>query len=321
MQPPCRLPDHPTVPTAHAPRPGRPPAQAGPDRTPARGRSALLLGLALVVCGLTGPGASAAENPLQRGPEPSLQSISATTGPYATASQTVGTGNGFGGATIYYPTATDQGTFGAVAISPGYTGTWSGLAWMGPRIASQGFVVIGIDTNTPTDQPAARATQLLAALDYLTQRSTVKDRVDATRLAVAGHSMGGGGAFQAAVTRPSLRAAIGFAPYDPSNSAARNTVATLVLGGQRDTLVTPSGMLIPYYTALPASTEHAYLEISGADHLFPQSPNTLLAQATISWLKVFVDGDTRYTQFLCPLADTTGVTDYRNTCPLTPSGT
>ena len=50
------------------------------------------------------------------------------------------------------------GTFGAVAISPGFTAYWSSISWLGPRIASHGFVVIGIETNTTLDQPACAAT-------------------------------------------------------------------------------------------------------------------------------------------------------------------
>ena len=80
---------------------------------------------------------------------------------------------------------------------------------MGPWLASHGFVVIGIETNSRNDFDTARGTQLLAALDYLTQQSPVRNRVDPNRLAVAGHSMGGGGALSAAIRRPSLKAAVG----------------------------------------------------------------------------------------------------------------
>ena len=42
---------------------------------------------------------------------------------------------------------------------------------------------------------------------------------------------------------------------------------------------------------------------------------------TIPWLKIFSDNDTRYTQFLCPsLKDSSGVLEYRNTCPYVPGG-
>ncbi|MET8150861.1 dienelactone hydrolase family protein [Actinoplanes sp. NPDC049668] len=259
--------------------------------------------------------ASAAANPYERGPAPTASSIAAVRGPFAVASVSVARGNGFGGGVIYYPTDSSQGTFGGVAISPGLNGTWAGIAWLGPRLASQGFVVFGIETNNLNDSPASRGTQLLAALDFLTRSSSVRTRVDAGRLAVAGHSMGGGGALDAALRRPSLRAAIGNAPHLPSGSLAADRVPTLIYAMQNDTLVPPS-RLTSLYNTIPAATEHAYLEVAGAGHNYIGQPSTTLARTMIPWLKIFVDNDTRYSQFLCPLTDRSGISAYRNTCPL-----
>lgn len=258
---------------------------------------------------------AAAANPYQRGPDPTPASISATTGPFATASVAVPRGNGFGGGVIYYPTATNEGTFGAIAISPGLNGTWPGIAWLGPRLASQGFVVFGIDTNNLNDSPTSRGTQLLAALDYLTRSSSVRSRVDANRLAVAGHSMGGGGALDAALRRPSLKTAIGNAPYLPSGNLAGDRVPTLIYAMQNDTLVPPS-RLTTMYNTIPASTEKAYIEVAGAGHNYIGQPSTTLARTMIPWLKIFLDNDTRYSQFLCPLSNQSGISQYRNSCPL-----
>jgi hypothetical protein len=122
---------------------------------------------------------SAAVNPYERGPAPTVSSVAAQRGTFTTAEVTVPPGNGFNGGKIYYPTDTSLGTWGAIAAVPGYTARWAAEgAWMGPWLASFGFVVIGIDTNSPNDYDTARGTQLLAALDYLTQRSPVRDRVD-----------------------------------------------------------------------------------------------------------------------------------------------
>jgi hypothetical protein len=193
---------------------------------------------------------------------------------------------------------------------------------MGPRLASFGFVVIGIETNSRTDGAAARATQLLAALDYLTQRSPVRDRVDANRLSVMGHSAGGAGALLAAMQRPSLRAVIGLAPGSPTglSSLANDRVPTLFVGGQTDPTVTPS-YLDNLYATIPAATQSAYVQLSGADHLFFTRANNAEIRRLIPWMKIFLDGDNRYTQFMCPaLLDTTGVSMYRAKCPLVPPG-
>jgi hypothetical protein len=260
--------------------------------------------------------ALAAENPYQRGPDPTRASVAASRGTFATAEVTVPRGNGFGGGKIYYPTDTSQGKFGALAVVPGYTATWAAEgAWMGHWLASFGFVVIGIDTNSRNDWDVARGTQLLAALDYLTQRSSVRDRVDATRLAVMGHSMGGGGAISAALRRPTLKAAIGNAPFSASQNLNNMRVPTALLAGQRDGTVTPS-MVSGYYNQVPGTTEKMYLELTGAGHAFPTSNNSVMTRKVIPWMKIFIDQDTRYQQFLCPLLDNTGISAYRSSCPL-----
>jgi len=288
------------------------------DRRPATSRIRRVLSAAAITIGavaaIPGP-ASAAANPFERGPAPTAASVAATTGPFAVASVSVARGNGFGGGIIYYPTDISQGTFGGVAISPGLNGTWPGIAWLGPRLASQGFVVFGIETNNLNDSPTSRGTQLLAALDYLTGSSPVRTWVDAGRLAVAGHSMGGGGALDAALRRPTLQATIGNAPYLPSGSLAGDRVPTLIYAMQSDTLVTPS-RLTSLYNSIPVATERAYLEVAGAGHNYIGQPSSALARTMIPWLKIFVDNDTRYSQFLCPLSNQSGFSQYRNSCPL-----
>jgi dienelactone hydrolase len=266
--------------------------------------------------------ASAADNPYERGPAPTLASVAASRGPFATAQVSVAPGNGFNGGTVYYPTDTSLGTWGAVAIVPGYTALFADEeAWMGPWLSSFGFVVIGVETNSRTDYDVARGTQLLAALDYLTGQSPVRGRVDPNRLSVIGHSMGGGGVISATERRPSLKAAVALAPFSPSQNLSTEHVPMMVMGGQNDTVVTPS-YLDGLYATMPAATQSDFIQLAGADHLFPTHSNTTEMRLLIPWLKTFVDDDTRYTQFLCPaLADPTGVSIYRSKCPYTPPGT
>ncbi|MGW4108635.1 bis(hydroxyethyl) terephthalate hydrolase [Streptomyces sp. NPDC004976] len=250
-----------------------------------------------------GPGAHAADNPYERGPAPTESSIEAPRGPYAVSDVSVSSlsVSGFGGGTIYYPTSTADGTFGAIAISPGFTAYESSIAWLGPRLASQGFVVFTIDTNTTVDQPDSRGRQLLAALDYLTQRSAVRGRVDSSRLGVMGHSMGGGGSLEAAKTRPSLQAAIPLTPWNLDKTWPEVRTPTLIFGADGDSIAPVSSHAEPFYTNLPSSLDRAYLELNSASHFTPNSSNTTIAKYSVSWLKRFIDNDTRYEQFLCPL--------------------
>ncbi|MET8508111.1 alpha/beta hydrolase [Streptomyces sp. NPDC004787] len=262
--------------------------------------------------------ATAADNPYERGPAPTTASIEAVRGPYAVSQTSVSSlaVTGFGGGTITYPTSTSDGTFGAVVISPGFTAYESSIAWLGPRLASQGFVVFTIDTLTTLDQPDSRGRQLLAALDYLTQRSSVRGRVDASRLGVMGHSMGGGGTLEAAKSRPSLKAAIPLTAWNTDKTWPEISTPTLVVGADGDTIAPVATHSEPFYETLPDSLDKAYLELNGATHFTPNSPDTTIAKYSVSWLKRFIDDDTRYEQFLCPLPrPSLTIEEYRGTCP------
>ncbi|XVQ90003.1 cellulose binding domain-containing protein [Microbispora siamensis] len=321
------------VPPPGTRRPPTDPSASGPGsrsrslrramgRAMGRAMAAAVAVLGLFSAAIATRPASAADNPFQRGPNPTVASVAATRGTFATAQTSVPAGNGFGGGVIYYPTDTSQGTFGGVAIVPGYSALFANEeAWMGPWLASFGFVVIGIETNSRTDSADARGTQLLAALDYLTQRSSVRDRVDPNRLSVVGHSAGGAGVLSALLRRPSLKAGIGLAPGSPVGNydLYNDRVPTMFISGQRDTTVTQS-YLNGLYSTLPATTPSAWVEITGVDHLFATRANTTEMRVLIPWLKIWVDNDTRYTQFLCPLADSSNISMYRNKCPYVPPG-
>ncbi len=251
-----------------------------------------------------------------RGPAPTQESIEAELGTFEYATAVVPAQAGFGGGTIYYPTDTSQGRFGGVAIVPGYTAKQSSIAWYGPRLASQGFVVFTIDTLSTLDAPNSRGQQLLAALDYLTTESTVTDRVDAARLAVMGWSMGGGGSLFAARNRPSLRAAIPLAGWaGASNNFSDVTVPTMFISCQNDAIAPNATYSLNFYNQLTEDVRKAYVEIEGGDHYCVTSPNDSVARSALVWLKYFVDGDTRYGPFVCPPPDDEALSQYLSTCP------
>jgi dienelactone hydrolase len=293
----------------------RPTRSGAPAR---RALTGLVLGLALAgatVAATTTTATAAIEH--RRGPDPTEASITAPLGSFATASTTVPESvAGFGGGVIHYPTDTSQGTFGAVAVAPGFLGSSANYAWMGPRLASQGFVVFLINTDNRLDQPPSRGAQLLAALDHLVTTSTVRSRIDPGRLAVAGHSMGGGGALTAAATRPGLQAAIPLQPWHGDKTWPEVRVPTLIVGAEADTTAPVASHAEPFYESLPATIEKAYLELNDADHRVGTRGDTTMARSMIAWLKRYVDDDTRYEPFLCPPPPAGGaVEEYRHTCP------
>lgn len=235
----------------------------------------------------------------QVGPAPTAAALNATAGPFSVDTSRVFSARGFGGGTIYYPTA--SGSYGVVAISPGFTATESSIAWLGRRLATHGLVVITLNTNSVYDQPASRATQLMAALNHVVNSasSTVRSRVDPNRLAVAGHSMGGGGALIAAQDNPTLKAALPLTPWNTSSRFGNVRVPTLIVGADGDSIASVAVHARPFYASLPATTFKAYAELNASSHFTPNTTNTPIGRYGVTWMKRFVDADTRYSPFLC----------------------
>jgi predicted dienelactone hydrolase len=236
-------------------------------------------------------------------------------GSFATASTSISSSvAGFGGGVAYYPTAT--GTYPVIAASPGFTARWSSISWIGPRLASWGFVVVGIETNSIYDQPASRGNQLLAALNWAVNSSptAVRSRVDGSRRGVAGHSMGGGGTLEAlsADTTGLVKAGVPLAPWNSDKTWGQVTEPVLIVGGQSDTIAPVSSHSIPFYNSLGGPKD--YVELAGASHFFPQSANPTASRALVSWFKRWLNNDTRFTPFTCGFTGS-AVSDFRsNTC-------
>ncbi|WP_443066981.1 dienelactone hydrolase family protein [Streptomyces sp. NBC_01261] len=281
---------------------------------------AILAIVTSIVLALIGPAQAAAGNPYQRGPAPTEANVTAETGPFTVAQVNVpsGSGQGFNDGTSYFPTDTSQGIFGAVVIMPGFVAPQAEIAWYGPRLASQGFVVMTLDSNALWDFPTDRSNQQLAALSYLTTKSAVKNEIDPTRTAVMGWSMGGGGTLESAASTPSLKAAIALAPWDIVNVGDQITVPTMIYGADGDTVAPVSTFTLPVYNALTNGRDKAFIEIRNADHFTFAGANTTVAKCSISWLKRFIDNDTRYDQFLCPTPNDPNTVAFQNTCPMQP---
>lgn len=257
----------------------------------------------------------AASAQYQKGPNPTASALERT-GSFSTGSSSVSSlsASGFGGGNLYYPTA--SGTYGAIALCPGFTATSSSLAWLGPRLASHGFVVLIIDTNSTLDQPDSRGRQLKAATDYLVAQnsrtgSPIRGKVDTSRLAVGGHSMGGGGTLEAIRDNPSYKAGMPLAPWNTTKSFSRITVPTLIIGGSADTVAPDGSHSIPFYTSIPSSTAKIFMELRGGSHFFPQTSDPNVSRFAISWYKRWLDLDTRYSTFLNTRPSTTAVSDFR----------
>lgn len=263
------------------------------------------------------------ESPYARGPDPSVSFLEANSGPYRTSTSRVSSlVSGFGGGTIHYPTGT-SGTMAAIVVIPGFVSAESSIDWWGPKLASHGFVVMTIDTNSGFDQPASRARQINNALDYLvsqntTRRSPVNGMIDTDRLGVIGWSMGGGGTLRVA-SQGRIKAAIPLAPWDTARASSVQA-PTLIFACESDIIAPVRTHASPLYNQLPNGIDKAFVEIRNGTHYCANGGglnNNVLSRLGVSWMKRFLDEDTRYSQFLCGPNHTSdrNISEYRGNCP------
>jgi dienelactone hydrolase len=242
-----------------------------------------------------------------RGPDPTMATALGTAkGPYTVKSYTDGFKKGtmYLAGTIYYP---DGGNptppFGCVIVVPGFTAYQNSIMNWGPFLASNGIVTMTIDTLTTSDQPDQRAGELLDALNDCVNEneragSPLMGKIDKKTTGLMGWSMGGGGTLIAASRTPTLKAAIGLCAWGPSGGAM-NKVPILMFEGTADVLA--ASMSDGYYMQVPDSVPKMLFETTGADHFYANDPASqmgIVGLYGLSWMKVFLEGDMRYRQFL-----------------------
>ena len=131
-----------------------------------------------------------------------------------------------------------------------------------------------------------------------------------------GHSMGGGGTLEAAKRPPDAQ---GGDPADAvergQEPGRRSRAPTLVIGAENDSIAPVASHAAAVLQQTLPATPRTYLELRGASHFAPNSANTAIASSSISWLKRFVDSDTRYTQFLCPGPSGSAYSAVSTSCP------
>jgi dienelactone hydrolase len=259
---------------------------------------------------------------VQIGPDPTSDLLNGD-GPFAVTSTTVSSWSvwGFGGGTIYYPNT--AGSYGVIVVAPGYTATNSQVMWFAKRLATHGFVTMAMNFISMLDLVEWRATQMQTAVKYMTNSSssTVRSRIDTTRRALAGHSMGGGATLVASQKDSTLKAGIPLTPFSmTTTSFSTMTVPQMIIGADGDTTATISTHATKFYNSIPTSTSKAYAILNNAVHATPTSTDERVGRYGVAWAKRFVDGDTRYSTFLCGAeAAAYNTSDrfdsYQSTCP------
>ena len=186
----------------------------------------------------------------------------------------------FTSATVYCPST--GGSLPSVVLVGGWLCGERVLAAWGPYLASHGIVAMTVGTPAPhRDMPEDRCRALLDAgralqTEHGREGSGLFGRLDPSRRAVMGYSLGGGGAQLAALADPELKCAIALAPHSGKDFGARfpdkltDSVPTLFLVGSADKEAPARDMSRPHYDMTGAPS--LLLEIAGGDHYVVNGP-------------------------------------------------
>ncbi len=247
----------------------------------------------------------------QRGADPTSAVLEAALGPFTPLSYQPSSTPGYGDGTIWYPDPADvSGPFAAIVVCPGYAEGDKQIDWLGARLASNGFVVITISTNNGDDKADSRKTQQLLALNTIitennTAGSPISGLVDADRVGLIGHSLGGAGALMASINNTWIDAVV---PIASRNSLINGSfdqpyedvkADSLVIACEDDLIAQVDTHALLYYNSLP--NDKAFLEISGDNHFCGNTGHgheILLGKYIISWMKIYLDLDLRYQKYL-----------------------
>lgn len=219
--------------------------------------------------------------------------LTASEGPYATATQTLGTG------TLHYPTDAEP-PFAGIAICPGFLNSGPEMAPWGRFYASWGFAVVVTNTG-PLDLPDLRGSKLVVAIEELKKESSGSGPLAgklAGRYGTSGYSMGGGGTTLASAKDPTYGSSVGLAAWGPDGSQVK--VPTLFLCSDSDT-VAGCGFSQTAYDAMGA-TPKMLIKIPSASHFAWFAPDAagrgVSGGYALAFQKVFLERDERWRPLL-----------------------
>jgi len=260
------------------------------------------------------------------------QASASKQGPYTIASYTSGiAGNAsYSIPKIWYPT-NGKAPYAAVVFIPGYEDSYTDPAYPvtinGQRfveadfqqwatfLASQGFVVMFINPADLLDNADDRGIALSAAVNALAAENTrsgspLAGKLLVNKIAVMGHSYGGGGALLAANARNNshIAAVLALSPIPSNaNNYSGDTLPTMVISAVGDPYMSDFSQ---FFNRIPSTTTKVLANFKSdwsswqSMHHITLTPlgthltDPEVARLSLSFLEVYLYGDTRYKPFL-----------------------
>jgi dienelactone hydrolase len=246
-----------------------------------------------------------------------------STGPFAVSTFRVSIPRDHGTMTgIVYrplPSGSDSVSRPAVVFGHGYLAAANRYDSICRRLASHGFYVVVPANPDPGFFSSLRpaADDMRAAVEFIDSLALMPEvHVDSRRIALAGHSMGGGAAFLDAQrdATGSVKAVIGLAPYRISNDVRPESLhaAALIIAGGNDRSARPDVVRRQFYAPCPSPSYFALVREGGhngfldltswIEDRFEPFDRVVQLKAVralmTAFLKVYLDRDERYLPWL-----------------------
>lgn len=182
---------------------------------------------------------------------------------------------------VWYPEALNT-TYPAVVFAHGFVMGPADYEALAQGLVEAGYVFVSLGTEQGfAPDHAAYGLDLAFVATQVVANSVggVLDGLFNGRVAIAGHSMGGGAAWLSAEATPLVDAFIGLAPAETNPSAVAAGAAinapTLVLSGTGDAVTPPSTQHVPLYESIGAAECKAFVSIVDGGHCGYADPGTL----------------------------------------------
>uniref|UniRef100_A0AAN0NPD1 GlacPETase n=1 Tax=Pseudomonas TaxID=286 RepID=A0AAN0NPD1_9PSED len=216
----------------------------------------------------------------------------------------------YASARVTYPCTLSKAAYPATTLTGGFSNTKEQMTWLSEHLSSHGYIVITITPRNifgaPTGWESAHKAGIAKLRSERSRRaSPLYNKLDPSKFALTGFSMGGGGALLAAADLGSqVKVAVPMAPFLGSNNPNYSAITAKVLiqAGANDTVANPS-TVASYYQSLPTGISRALTTFRSASHLDWINTGNTNRQARLktlvtSWLKVYLDGNSDYATYL-----------------------
>lgn len=183
--------------------------------------------------------------------------------------------------TVWYPTDA-PGPYPAVVFAHGFVMAPDDYEGLAEALVGEGYVFVSIGTEqgfSPSHEAYGQDLAFVAEELSTNAVGGVLDGAFDGRIAIGGHSMGGGASWLSAESNPPVDAFFVFAPAETNPSAisagASIAIPAMVVSGTGDAVTPPATQHEPIYEAAVNSPCRAFVSIPDGGHCGYADPGTL----------------------------------------------